>query len=87
MCDNDETSENAVIKLLPLQMFARDILILLNEAGGRMMMVNFEHAYLNRFGKELRSSFYYFKGRKDKKLHGDFCILILTPYFKLSQPY
>lgn len=43
--------EEEVIKLVPVQIFARDLLILLNEAGGRMLLMNFESFYLNRFGK------------------------------------
>ncbi|KAB7499816.1 Meiosis arrest female protein 1-like protein [Armadillidium nasatum] len=41
--------EEEEIKLVPLQIFARDLLILLNEAGGRMLLLNFESFYLNRF--------------------------------------
>lgn len=36
---------------MPLQMFARDLLTLLHEAGGRMLLLNFDTAYLDRFGK------------------------------------
>ncbi|MPC90416.1 hypothetical protein E2C01_085403 [Portunus trituberculatus] len=39
------------ISLVPLQFFARDLLTLLHEAGGRMNLTNFDTAFVDRFGK------------------------------------
>merc|ERR1739838_752186 len=46
--------EEGTIRLVPLQMFARDLLTLLHEAGGRMLLLNFDTAYLDRFGVACR---------------------------------
>ncbi|ROT74060.1 hypothetical protein C7M84_007454 [Penaeus vannamei] len=52
--------EEAKVNLVPLQMFARDLLTLLHEAGGRMLLLNFDTAYLDRFGVACRPATYGF---------------------------
>ena len=38
------------ISLVPLQVFARDLVLLLHRAGGQMSLANFDRAYLDRYG-------------------------------------
>ncbi|KAK7082553.1 hypothetical protein SK128_020988 [Halocaridina rubra] len=52
--------DDVKIHLVPLQVFARDLLTLLHEAGGRMLMMNFDTAYLDRFGVACRPATYGF---------------------------
>ncbi|XP_071550871.1 meiosis regulator and mRNA stability factor 1 isoform X2 [Panulirus ornatus] len=52
--------DDAKIHLVPLQIFARDLLTLLHEAGGRMLLSNFDTAYLDRFGVACRPATYGF---------------------------
>ncbi|XP_042864024.1 meiosis regulator and mRNA stability factor 1-like isoform X3 [Penaeus japonicus] len=58
--DGEGEGEEAKISLVPLQMFARDLLTLLHEAGGRMLLLNFDTAYLDRFGVACRPATYGF---------------------------
>ncbi|XP_042240421.1 meiosis regulator and mRNA stability factor 1-like isoform X2 [Homarus americanus] len=51
---------DAKISLVPLQIFARDLLTLLHEAGGRMLLLNFDTAYLDRYGVACRPAAYGF---------------------------
>ncbi|XP_045105220.1 meiosis regulator and mRNA stability factor 1-like isoform X4 [Portunus trituberculatus] len=48
------------ISLVPLQFFARDLLTLLHEAGGRMNLTNFDTAFVDRFGVACRPAAYGF---------------------------
>ncbi|XP_050703178.1 meiosis regulator and mRNA stability factor 1-like isoform X2 [Eriocheir sinensis] len=52
--------ENTKIRLVPVQLFARDLLTVLHEAGGRMHLVNFDTAYIDRFGVACRPATYGF---------------------------
>ncbi|XP_066944259.1 meiosis regulator and mRNA stability factor 1 isoform X6 [Macrobrachium rosenbergii] len=52
--------DNAKIRLVPVQIFARDMLTLMHEAGGRMLLLNFDTAYLDRFGVACRPATYGF---------------------------
>ncbi|XP_068205935.1 meiosis regulator and mRNA stability factor 1 isoform X2 [Palaemon carinicauda] len=52
--------DEAKIRLVPVQVFARDMLTLLHEAGGRMLLLNFDTAYLDRFGVACRPATYGF---------------------------
>ncbi|XP_045606696.1 meiosis regulator and mRNA stability factor 1 isoform X2 [Procambarus clarkii] len=53
-------AEDSKICLVALQIFARDLLTLLHEAGGRMLLLNFDTAYLDRFGVACRPAAYGF---------------------------
>lgn len=52
--------DDSKVRLVPVQMFARDMLTLLHEAGGRMLLLNFDTAYLDRFGVACRPATYGF---------------------------
>ena len=41
----------SVVKLEGLHVFAKDLFTLLEEAGGRMLLTNFDGAYLSKFGE------------------------------------
>ena len=47
----DDNSVQPIVQLSSLQMFACDLTTLLEDAGGRMLLTNFETAYLDRFGE------------------------------------
>lgn len=51
----DGDDKDARISLVPLQVFARDLLTILHEAGGRINLMNFETAFVDRFGKFILS--------------------------------
>ncbi|XP_069956762.1 meiosis regulator and mRNA stability factor 1 isoform X4 [Cherax quadricarinatus] len=53
-------TDGGKICLVPLQIFARDLLTLLHESGGRMLLLNFDTAYLDRFGIACRPATYGF---------------------------
>ncbi|XP_023231451.1 meiosis regulator and mRNA stability factor 1-like [Centruroides sculpturatus] len=52
--------EEGVVKLIPLLMLFRDILILLHENGGQLPLQNFESLFLKRFGVPCRPAQYGF---------------------------
>lgn len=52
--------ETGQISLVPLQVFARDLLTLLQQAGGRMLLLSFDKAYLDRYGVPCRPATYGF---------------------------
>ncbi|KAK3875906.1 hypothetical protein Pcinc_019252 [Petrolisthes cinctipes] len=52
--------ETGQINLVPLQVFARDLLTLLQQAGGRMLLLSFDKAYLDRYGVPCRPARYGF---------------------------
>lgn len=56
--------KEAKISLTPLQSFARDLLTVLHEAGGRMLLINFDTAYLDRFGKLFVSHFFFVRSTR-----------------------
>jgi len=47
-----------VIRFTPLQLFSRQVHILLNENGGRIPLINLENYYTERFGTSCRPSNY-----------------------------
>ncbi|XP_076333618.1 meiosis regulator and mRNA stability factor 1-like isoform X2 [Tachypleus tridentatus] len=53
--------DNDVIRLAPIQLLARDILILLHEHNGAISLPNFEGAYFQRFGVPCRPAQYGFQ--------------------------
>lgn len=55
--DSDSDLE-PVIRFTPLQLFSRQVHILLNENGGRIPLINFENYYTERFGNSCRPSNY-----------------------------
>ncbi|XP_059351299.1 meiosis regulator and mRNA stability factor 1-like isoform X2 [Daphnia carinata] len=55
--DNESDSE-PIVRFVPLFMFSRQVHILLNENGGRLLLTNFETSYLERFGVQCRPSYY-----------------------------
>lgn len=55
--DNESDTE-PVVRFVPLFMFSRQVHILLNENGGRLLLVNLETSYLERFGVQCRPSYY-----------------------------
>ncbi|KAK8398550.1 hypothetical protein O3P69_004010 [Scylla paramamosain] len=55
-----DDDKDAKISLVPLQLFVRDLLTLLHEAGGRMNLTNFDTAFVDRFGVACRPAAYGF---------------------------
>ena len=55
--DNESHSE-PVVRFVPLRLFSRQIHVLLNENGGRLLLANFETSFQERFGEAVRPSQY-----------------------------
>lgn len=55
--DNESNTE-PIVRFVPLLMFSRQVHILLNENGGRLLCGNLESFYAERFGIPLRPSNY-----------------------------
>ncbi|CAG7709874.1 unnamed protein product [Allacma fusca] len=53
MLTQDE-NDKYIISLAPLRVFAREIVELLDEIGGHILVANFETAYLHKFGRPVR---------------------------------
>ena len=47
-----------MVRFVPLFLFSRQVHILLNENSGRLLFVNFESSFLERFGVQCRPSAY-----------------------------
>ncbi|XP_046650849.1 meiosis regulator and mRNA stability factor 1-like isoform X2 [Daphnia pulicaria] len=55
---DSESKTEPIVRFVPIMLFSRQVHLLLNENGGRLLFANFESSYLERFGVQCRPSTY-----------------------------
>ena len=55
---DDASKTEPIVRFVPIMLFSRQVHLLLNENGGRLLFANFESSYLERFGVQCRPSAY-----------------------------
>jgi len=55
---DDESFMEPVVRLVPLTLFSRQVHVLLNENSGRLLLANFDSAFLDRYGVPCQPSQY-----------------------------
>lgn len=58
VCVIEEAADSTIIRLTMIQVFARDVHILLHDSEGRILLSKFEKLYVDRFGVPCRPAQY-----------------------------